>query len=244
MYILGIETTGKYASAAIIDKDKKIIEAKSIKEMNHLSEIILLIDKCVKAVDIDKNDISMVAASVGPGSFTGIRIGVSTARAISEALEIPCISVSSLEGLAISVYDNTPIKYCATIINARRKQLYGALWEKKEDRLKPVLAERQYLIDEFLLALKSKGISAGDVVFTGDGVDAYLNEILESDNYSIADESWRYQCASSISKAAFAKKENNIICTYDELLPNYMRKSEAEMRLEEGMLSSKIGGSR
>ena len=79
------------------------------------------------------------------------------------------------------------------------------------------------------------------IIFVGDGIDAYEDKIREAGLYRLADEEWRYQDASSVAELALQKYNSNNTITYDYLLPNYMRKSEAEMRLESGTLSSKIG---
>ena len=142
MYILSIETTGKYGSAALIDGDGRISSKSSHEEMNHLKDIMLLADDCLKAEGIGTNSIEAVAASIGPGSFTGIRIGVSSARGIAEMLNIPCISISSLEGMAALADSHVgeEVRFFAPIINARRGQLYGALFERNGTRYNAVLS--------------------------------------------------------------------------------------------------------
>lgn len=243
MYILNIETTGKYGSVALIDGDGKLVSKSSNEEMNHLKDIMFLADACLKAERIEPRAIGAVAASIGPGSFTGIRIGVSTARGIAEMFNIPCIAVSSLEGMAMlgDSRINKDVRFIAPIINARRGQLYGAIFERNGDEFKAVLSEKQYMIDEFLEELAKLCADPVQVVFVGDGIDAYETEIREAGAYRLADEEWRYQDAESVAKVALHKYENGNTVPWDELLPNYMRKSEAEMRLESGTLSSKIG---
>ena len=243
MYILSIETTGKYGSAALIDGDGRISSKSSHEEMNHLKDIMLLADDCLKAEGIGTNSIEAVAASIGPGSFTGIRIGVSSARGIAEMLNIPCISISSLEGMAAlaDAHVGEEVRFFAPIINARRGQLYGALFERDGARYNAVLSERQYMIDEFLEEIDKIDSEEKQIIFVGDGIDAYEDKIREAGLYRLADEEWRYQDASSVAGLALQKYNSNNTITYDDLLPNYMRKSEAEMRLESGTLSSKIG---
>ena len=246
MYILSIETTGKYGSVALIDSDGNITSKNSNEEMNHLKDIMFLADECLKAKGIESTYIDAVAASIGPGSFTGIRIGVSTARGIAEMLNIPCISISSLEGMAAlaDAHVREEVRFFAPIINARRGQLYGALFKKSGAKYEAVLSEKQYMIDEFLEELKKIDAVEKQIIFIGDGIDAYEEEIREAGEYRLADEDWRYQDAASVTKLALQNYESSNIISYDELLPNYMRKSEAEMRLESGTLSNKIGNLR
>ena len=105
MKVLAIETTGKYGSASVIDDDGRVFSASSSEEMNHLRGMITLIDEAVREAGITKDELTHVAASVGPGSFTGIRIGVTTARIMSQMLGVPCIAVSTLEAMAVRALD-------------------------------------------------------------------------------------------------------------------------------------------
>lgn len=258
MQILALETSGRYGSAAVIDDNGMITCARSTGEMSHLSDIINLVDTCIKEHGIGKADISHVAASRGPGSFTGIRIGVSAARALGQAMDIPCIEVSSLEVLAVSAAESDEFAalseagsdiYICTIINARRRQTYGALWHKGGT----VMPERQYMIEELLDEIKQLD---GSILFTGDGLDAYydiIKEWAENNDYKLVcskgikrtvaftGEELRYQTANAAAEIALRKALSGDTLSYGDLMPEYMRKSEAEMRLEDGSLSGKIG---
>ena len=245
MYILMVETTGKYGSAAVIDEDGKCISACSTEAMNHLQDIMQLIDFCCKKAGIQPNELTQIGASVGPGSFTGIRIGVSTARAMAQMLKIPCIAVSTLEAMAEkAVVTERKYKYIASIINARRNQIYGALWKVENNKLVEVFQQKQYMIEEFLEKIHENNIAPEKVYIIGDGIDAYQDIITEDGKYLLAQKGKRYQDASSAAKVALRLIQEGKTVSYDKLLPNYMRKSEAEMRLESGTLSKKIGKDR
>lgn len=243
MYILSIETTGKYGSVALIDGAAKAVSRSSNEEMNHLQNVMVLVDQCLQDEAIIPDKLSAVAASIGPGSFTGIRIGVSTARAIAEVLELPCVAVSSLEGMAALADEHVEptVRYFAPIINARRGQLYGALFVRAGKGYKAVIEERQYMIDEFLNAVKQMEVTDSELVFVGDGIDAYETEIRNAGAFVLAPVDWRYQDAAPIARLALRRFRAGAVVNYEKLIPNYMRKSEAEMRLESGTLSSKIG---
>lgn len=243
MYILALETTGKYGSASVIDESGQCVTASSREEMNHLKEIITLTEESIERAGITKADLTHVAASVGPGSFTGIRIGVTTARTLGQVMNLPCISVSSLEGMALhglSLRKDEMI--ICPIINARRHQTYSGVWKVSEGKIESVLPEKQYMIEELLTELQKM---EGPVLFVGDGIDAYENIIAETlapEKYSLADQECRYPDSEWVAKVALRKALQGETCFYKELLPNYMRKSEAEMRLEAGTLSRKIHG--
>lgn len=255
--ILAVETTGKYGSAAVIEEDGSVWCASSETEMNHLKDIITISDEALRLAGITKKDLTHIAASAGPGSFTGIRIGVTTARTMAQMLEIPCIAVSSLEGMARRVLDKAVsdgAQYVVSVINARRHQTYAGAWQAvfttdhENQSLVPELPEKQYMIEDLLEELTAKSSeTSGRVFFTGDGIDAY-REIIEdafgakglSDRLILADESVRYQQADTVAEIALGKAERGEVLPYDGLMPEYMRLSEAEQRLREGTLSDKI----
>ena len=268
MKILAIETTGKYGSAAVIDEEGRIWSAESREEMNHLKGIISLIDEALGLAGISKNDLTHIAASIGPGSFTGIRIGVTTARTMAQMLKIPCIAVSSIEALAegsLSAAISANALYVVPIINARRHQTYGAIYEAEftsdyeHQTLNTISEEKQYMIEELLAALSAKiaelEAAAGGrvqslkamlgkaIYFTGDGIDAYreiIERSLPEGTYAFAPEEMRYQHAESVAVIALRKAKRGETLPYEELMPEYMRLAEAEQRLKAGTLSDRI----
>ncbi len=247
MRILAIETTGKYGSAAVIDEEGRIRSAESREEMNHLRGIISLIDEALGAAGITKNELTHIAASIGPGSFTGIRIGVTTVRTMAQMLGIPCIAVSSIEALAegaLSAAISLNSLYVVPIINARRHQTYGAIYEAEftsdyeHQTLCNVSEEKQYMIEDLL-----EKVGDNTAFFTGDGIDAYSDIIegtLSDGQYKYADESIRYQSAESVALIALRKAKRGDTLSYDQLMPEYMRLAEAEQRLKAGTLSDRI----
>ena len=254
MKILAIETTGKYGSAAVISGEGETFSAESHAEMNHLCGMMTLIDKALHEAGTSKDELTHIAASKGPGSFTGIRIGVTTARTMAQMLGLPCIGVSTLEAMAERVLSEAISKdalYVVPIINARRHQTYAGAWEavftsdNEHQSLIPVMEEKQYMIEDLLAALKAKQDEHDGAVicFTGDGIDAYkeiIEETLPADSFIFADEELRYQHAGSVAKIALRMAEAGRTLTYDELLPEYMRLAEAEQRLKAGTLSERI----
>lgn len=243
MLILALETTGKYGSAALIDEAGNITASSSSCEMNHLKEIITLANDCLDKAGKKIADVTHVATSEGPGSFTGIRIGVTTARTLAQMMNVPCVGVSSLEGMALnaasSASDNS-CGYVCSIINARRRQTYGGIWKIQDGKLEACKEQKQYMIEEICEMIKDLD---GKVMITGDGIDAYeeiIRESLDEEIFALADETVRYQTAVTVAEIAARKVEAGEAVAFNELLPNYMRLSEAEQRLKEGTLSRKI----
>ncbi len=266
MYILTLETTGKFASVAVADENGMTVMSSSHAEMDHLRHITVLTEECLSEMGICKGDITHVAASIGPGSFTGIRIGVTFARTFAQILGLPCISVPTLEGMMMldevrrqDARDPSAEGYAVcTIINARRGQTYGAIWKKESaaassDTVKAdaksgslagyveVLPQGQHMIDDIIKTCNDIG---GKIFFYGDGIDAYgeiISEKLTAGTAEFAGSALRYQSADAAAKVAFIKAKDGDTVGFSDLLPNYMRKSEAETKLENGTLSGKIG---
>ena len=254
MKILTIETTGKYGSASVIDEAGRIYSAASSEEMNHLRGMITLIDEALREAGITKDELTHIAASVGPGSFTGIRIGVTTARIMSQMLGIPCIAVSTLEAMATGALAkaiSSGALYVVPVINARRHQTYAGVYEAvfttdcEHQSAVPVMEEKQYMIEELLEELKKRTAeySGAAVFFTGDGIDAYgdiIKSTMPEGSYFFADEDLKYQRAESVARIALRKAGRGETLSYNELMPEYMRLAEAEQRLRAGTLSDRI----
>ena len=264
MKILAFETTGKHASVACIDETENIIFKKSENVFSHLQSLMPLTELLMSECQLTIDDISCIATSAGPGSFTGIRIGISTARAIAQVKDIPCISVPTLESFVYNIQSYKGL--VCPVLDARQSQVYaGAFYlkslmpsnifsTKKEtqdelSKLQEVVPSGAYSLNEYLIKLNSKIVEAGfsEVIFFGDGIEVYKAEIekwqhesLTGDiRISFAPEDKNEQTASSVAKLALKLYNEGKQINYSELKPIYMRKAEAERKLEEGILQIK-----
>ena len=235
MYILGIETTGNLGTIGLLNTETGMVIMESSQEpMSHLKNMAALIENLLKKEGIDRSRISHVAVSVGPGSFTGVRIGVTLGRSIAQALSIPCISVSTLEVFG----ERAQGRGACGIINARRGQVYGAVYDKSynpETGLSGegvILPPGPYMLEEVLEITDNYP----DICFYGDGVDAYKERLQEGMVRVLSSEETRYQSADLVLKIAQRKLKRGEICSYEELLPDYMRLAEAEQKLKDGTL--------
>ena len=251
MYILAIETTGPLGSAALIDGAGNCSMKVSAEEMNHLKDLMPMSQQLMDEWGISKSQLTAVAASTGPGSFTGIRIGVSSARAIAQALELPAIAVPTLDMFKQKCDGRTLI---APIFNARRGQVYGAVFD--EDGA-DVLPGGPYLLTEVFDAIEGHledvrsempcgMLQASTVKFYGDGVDAYEQELdqfkekvlrLSGCRILTAPKEERHQDAAMTARAALMKYEKGETISVQQLLPDYMRVTEAEQKLKDGSLA-------
>ena len=138
MLILGISTSSNIASVAL-SKDAECIKELNINNNKTHSETLLpLINELLSETNIKLQDINLIACDNGPGSFTGIRIGISTVKAIAESLNIPVIAVSSLEGLAYNIHDSECI---CSLIDARNNQVYAGIFDDMHNPLEEYMAD-------------------------------------------------------------------------------------------------------
>lgn len=252
MYILAIETTGPLGSVAIIDETGKVNQTISDEEMNHLKDLMPMAQRLTRELGITPADLTAVAASVGPGSFTGIRIGVSTARALAQALQLPAVAVKTLDSFKVKCNGSCVI---VPIFNARRGQVYGGVFDEAGE---DILAGGPYMLEDVLAAIKTEledrfdntncGMPvATKVVFYGDGIDAYearLDEFRAELGTSRvacviekAPKGERYQCAGMTARVALKQYSEGKAVSVEELLPEYMRATEAEQKLKDGTLA-------
>ena len=254
MRILAVDSSAKACSVALTD-DKKIIGSFFINTaLTHSQTLVPMIDALLRNTAVSLDSVDVLAVSVGPGSFTGIRIGVTTARIMSQMLDIPCIAVSTLEAMAVRALDkaiSAGALYVVPVINARRHQTYAGVYEAvfttdcEHQSAIPVMEEKQYMIEDLLSELQTRMAEHSGAVafFTGDGIDAYA-DIIESTmtegSYAFADEDLRYQHAEAVARIALGKAAAGDTLTYNGLMPEYMRLAEAEQRLRAGTLSDRI----
>lgn len=249
MYLLAIETTGAYASVALLQAEEtarilSVIHGND--RFSHLQNLTPQIDQILKDNQLQAGDVDVIAVSHGPGSFTGIRIGVATARALGQILGTPCVAVSSLEALALRALQTEEealqsgsggrLLLCPAL-DARRKQVYGAAYEIRDGRLSCMLPERSILMVDFLKDLDEIADQYDRILFLGDGIDTCGELIRQWDETRqqvlYAPEEIRYQDAAAVALRGLQLWNDGKACDYIELQPEYLRMAEAEKKLKE-----------
>ena len=209
---------------------------------SHLQNLTPQIQDALAAAGLSSlGDVAAIAVSRGPGSFTGIRIGVSTARALAQIKGIPCVAVSSLQALAQRANGTGKGPeggwLVCPIFDARRSQVYGGGYFFDE-----AIEAGPYTIEEFMDEVAMSGHRK--VLFMGDGVDAYGEKIREiagqggdprfaGMEIAFAPEEIRCQDAATVAALGAKLFAAGKTCTYEELKPDYMRQAEAERKLAE-----------
>lgn len=225
MYILALETTGAHASVAIINEEGKIFEKKSDSVLNHLQYLMPMTQDLLKEAALQIGDMTVIAASQGPGSFTGIRIGVSSARALAQVTGLKTIAVPTLKAFAYNMPEFEGL--ICPVFDARRSQVYAGAYKWADGEIEEVIKGAAYSLDEFLEKTAEHDLPR---MFFGDGIKAYRDKFS---NEEIAPEEIRLQQASSVARLAKDMYDKGMTCHYEDLKPDYMRKAEAERKLEE-----------
>lgn len=227
MKILAIDTSSKICSVSILEDNTVIIEKHNDDEKTHSQKLMPLIDELLKQANLTLDNIDLLACSQGPGSFTGIRIGISTVKAFADVKNIPIIGVTSLESLAYNVNTSGLI---ATLIDAKHDNVYFALYELKDGVYSTIIDPTSENISNVIEVLKNYNDT---ITFVGDGSEVH-KDLLSSQfkNCVFASSDQNVQTSISIGKSAFDKYSTNDYQPVYSVSPIYLKKSQAEINLE------------
>ena len=231
MLILAFETSAKAASAALLEDGKLLGESYQNTGLTHSQTLMVmaenLLSQCGKTVE----DVTAVAVAAGPGSFTGVRIGVAAAKGFAWGREIPCYGVSTLEAMAegLGIYQG----YVCPCMDARRSQVYNALFYVNHGILERVTEDRAISLAELGAELKSL---KEPIFLVGDGSNLCYNTLSESvPNLVLPGEHRMHQRASGVALAAAKLVSAGAPGDANALTPNYLRLSQAERERAERM---------
>lgn len=228
MRILAIDTASEVASAAVVEDETLLGEYILNHKMTHSQKIMPMIENILQNLELDVKDIDVFAVANGPGSFTGLRIGVAAIKGLAHAVNKPVVGISTLAGLAYNLPWAEHI--IVPIMDARRNNVYTAsyIWDEGFREIgEPEAISIEECIDSCSNFL--------DTIFVGDGVKVYGDYIKErlGGHALLAPASALRQRASSIAMLAMEKAKRGETQSYSELVPFYLRKSQAERELEE-----------
>ena len=230
MKILGIDTTGQTASAALVEGDKLIAEFTMNYKLTHSQTILPMIADILERTETDKASIDCIACACGPGSFTGLRIGAATAKGFALALDKPIVAVPTLDALAYNVFETN--KFICPIMDARRNQVYTGLY--RFDEAGNLVTEMDQIpmdVNELIDLLLEKD---EEVQFTGDGIQVYGSQILSKMKHArLAPAHLNKQKAGSVAYAGAYRYAHEQYINGDDFAPEYLRMSQAERERKE-----------
>lgn len=219
MKVLAIDTSSKLCSVAILEDTNLIKKLELDNGLTHSETLMPLIKQLLNECELSLNDIDLLVSDIGPGSFTGIRIGVSTCKAFSDSLNIPCVGVSSLEVLAYNIKDDGII--CSTI-DCKNDNCYFALYQLNSGVYSVLEKPCAKSVDDVLSLLKSD-YNTTNVNFVGDGIP--------STKLNLKEEPCSYLNVENLGIAGFTKFINTNKIG-ENILPLYLKKPQAQIQLE------------
>ena len=225
MRILAVDTATTSCSVAIVDQTSLLLEFTIDREETHSKHLMDMIKEALRMSGLNFYDLDGFAVTRGPGSFTGLRIGISTIKGLAAASEKPVVGVSSLETLALQVSYSRDL--ICPILDARKGEVYFSRYKFIGGHLKKQTKERVATPDKAVDDLNES------CLFVGNGALLYKEMILESmgEFASFAPTTQNTIRASTIAYLSMAKFENNDTDDIKKILPHYIRKSDAELNL-------------
>ena len=226
MKILALDTTAKTATAAVLE-DEKLLGIYTVNTENTHSETLLpMIKSLLSSLSLDVQAIDAFAVSIGPGSFTGVRIGAATLKGLAFGRNKPCVGVSTLKALASNLSGMSGI--VCPVMNARRNQVYNAIYRACGKTLTELTADRAIGVPELEGELAS---FKEPIYLVGDG-DFLLYESGKL-NYAYVPEQLRAQSAASVALCALADFRKGTAVSDSAVVPTYLRPSQAERERNE-----------
>lgn len=225
MKILGIDSSGLVASVAIIEDNQLLAEYTINHKKTHSQTLLPMLDEIVRMIELDLNTIDVIAVAAGPGSFTGLRIGSSTAKGLGQALDKPLVHVGTVDAMAYNLAGHQGL--VCPIMDARRNQTYTGVYRFVGFDCETVLEQCALGIEELIEFLNTQQES---VTFLGDGVEVF-REILEEKLLQLprfAPAHLNKQHAGAVAYLGHLRYLAGEFETASEHRPDYLRLSQAE----------------
>ena len=234
MLILAFETSAKAASVALTENGKLLGESYQNTGMTHSQTLMVMAEDLLKQCGKTVGDLTAVAVAEGPGSFTGVRIGVAAAKGLAWGGEKPCYGVSTLESMAISL--GAWQGYICPCMDARRSQVYNALFYVNHGEIKRVSEDRAIALADLGEELK---MLKEPIFLVGDGSNLCYNTLKEAvPGLILPPEHRMHQRAGGVALAAEQKAAAGDPGDANAMTPNYLRLSQAERERAERMRNS------
>lgn len=227
MKTLAIDTSTMTASCAVLDNEKVLGEYSLDQDLSHSENLVPIIKEVLDNLKLGVKDIELFSVAIGPGSFTGLRIGIATMKSFSHVFHKPIVGISTLEGLAFNLPSSGVI---VPMIDARRERVYTGIYKWEDGRLKTILEPCIKEIDTFLEDLKK---DYDEIMINGNGATLYKQEILDilGNRVNLAPIGLNGCRASSIAELGLLKYESGHEDNFYNLVPEYLRETYAQRQL-------------
>ena len=224
MLILAFETTAKAGSVALLEDNRLLAESYQNTGLPHSQTLMVMAEDMLKAAGKSMADVTAVAVAEGPGSFTGVRIGVAAAKGLAWGAELPCYGVSTLESMALTLgaYQG----YVCPVMDARRSQVYNSLFYVNSGVMERVSEDRAIALSDLAEELKTL---KEPIFLVGDGSNLTYNTLIDSIPALVLPPEHRmHQRAGGVALAAAKKIAAGDPGDAAAMVPNYLRLSQAE----------------
>ncbi len=229
MKILALDTSTMMATCAVLDENRVLGEYSLNQEETHSEKLVPMVKEILDSLDLKVSDIDLYGVAIGPGSFTGLRIGVATIKAFAHLFNKPVVGISTLEALAFNLPYN---KIIIPMIDARRDRVYTGIYTWEDGKIKTVM-EPDVLDIYNLLDIVDK--SYDEVLVNGDGSLLHKEKIKEGLKGKVLFSTigGNFCRATSIGELALIKYNEGNKDDYYTLVPEYLRESQAQRELRE-----------
>lgn len=224
MRILSIDTSTMMSSITIMENNKIIGDYNISQEETHSEMLIPLLKRAIEDLKIRLEDIDLFAVASGPGSFTGLRIGMASIKAIAQVYDKPIVGISTLEAMAFSVLNDDSI---ISLIDARGKRYYTGMYKWENNKL--VKDFEKILKESELLDIIKQQES---VTLVGEAIEVLSDEIKNCGNVRLSHPGLNNGIGRNLCVIAKERFDNNQTDNYFDLTPSYLRKSQAEINLK------------
>ncbi len=228
MKILAFESSAKAASVALCEDEFLIAQSYQNNGLTHSTTLMPMAEDLLKRCNVKLEEIDCLAVANGPGSFTGLRIGISAVKGLAWGAEKACTGVSTLESMAWNLAHMNAIVCCA--MDARRQQVYNAVFRADGEKLERLTPDRAISLEELAAELKQlrETIQLPQIV-VGDGAELCYNGCCERGlSLHLAPPQLRFQNAWGVARCALEKIRADQLISGSDLEANYLRLSQAE----------------
>jgi len=228
MIILGIETATRQVGCAIGGVEGVLASFTAARGRRHAETLVPAVQFVCEQAQVKLSEVSVVAVDVGPGLFTGLRVGVATAKALALALRVPMVGLTSLDLLAFALHHSEGL--IATVIDARRGEVFAAMYRPVPGGVQRVAAPRVCKPEDLASELMAMG---EDCLLVGDGAVRYASAFDDANHLHIADGSLAHPSPSALVTLAHSRALREEFVQPSELEPMYLRKADAEINWEQ-----------
>jgi tRNA threonylcarbamoyladenosine biosynthesis protein TsaB len=229
MKVLGLDTSTLMTTCGVIDENMLLGEYSLNEDMSHSERLVPMVKEILDNLQLKIEDIDIFGVSTGPGSFTGLRIGLATIKAFAHINDKPVVGVSTLEALAFNLPFNDIV---VPMIDARRNRVYTGIYKWERENLitimEPAAMEIDVLLDRLYKDYENIVVNGNGSVLFKDKIKSVLNDKVRFSNVG-----QNMPLASSVCELALIKYKNGITDNYFTLVPEYLRESQAQRELNE-----------